>query len=239
MASPKGEDPALVCATATPVSIVYFSDALCIWAHIAELRVAEVKRMFGDRVRIEHRFCSVFGDTAHKVATGWAEKGGYAGFNAHLLHSAEAFPEIVVNPEIWLSVRPASSMGAHLFLKAVHLEELAGGCAPGTMEDMLRALRCAFFSDARDIGHWQVLRDVGQRSGADVGRIEARIHDGTAFAALASDYRDAVTMGILGSPTFVFNEGRQKLYGNVGYRIIEANVRELLRKPRADQASWC
>jgi hypothetical protein len=35
------------------------------------------------------------------------------------------------------------------------------------------------------------------------------------------------------------NDGRQKLYGNVGFRIIEANIQELLRAPVGDQASWC
>jgi hypothetical protein len=32
--------------------------------------------------------------------------------------------------------------------------------------------------------------------------------------------------------------GRQKLFGNVGYRLLEANVQELLRAPK-DEASWC
>jgi len=36
----------------------------------------------------------------------------------------------------------------------------------------------------------------------------------------------------------VFNEGRQVLTGNVGYRVIEANVRELLHT-LANQSSWC
>jgi hypothetical protein len=46
-------------------------------------------------------------------------------------------------------------------------------------------------------------------------------------------------MGIEGSPSFVLNEGRQKLYGNIGFRLIEAKIQELLRSPRADEASWC
>jgi len=46
-------------------------------------------------------------------------------------------------------------------------------------------------------------------------------------------------MRIEGSPSFVLNEGRQKLYGNVGFRIIEANIQELLRAPGTDQVSWC
>ncbi len=35
------------------------------------------------------------------------------------------------------------------------------------------------------------------------------------------------------------NAGRQILYGNVGYRLIEANLNELLRAPNSDDASWC
>ncbi|TPV95892.1 MAG: disulfide bond formation protein DsbA, partial [Myxococcales bacterium FL481] len=34
------------------------------------------------------------------------------------------------------------------------------------------------------------------------------------------------------------NEGRQRLNGNVGFRIIEANVRELLRHTETEH-SWC
>ena len=55
----------------------------------------------------------------------------------------------------------------------------------------------------------------------------------------AGDYQDADKMRIEGSPSFVLNEGRQKLYGDVGFRIIEANIQELLRAPAGDQASWC
>jgi hypothetical protein len=45
-------------------------------------------------------------------------------------------------------------------------------------------------------------------------------------------------MHIEGRPSFVLNEGRQKLYGNVGLRIIEENIQELLRVADGDQASW-
>lgn len=46
-------------------------------------------------------------------------------------------------------------------------------------------------------------------------------------------------MRIEGSPSLVLNDGRQKLYGNVGFRLIDANIQELFREPRADDASWC
>jgi hypothetical protein len=40
-----------------------------------------------------------------------------------------------------------------------------------------------------------------------------------------------------GSPTLAFNEGRPLLYSNVGYRIVESDVRELLRNPLHGEAS--
>ena len=41
-----------------------------------------------------------------------------------------------------------------------------------------------------------------------------------------------------GSPTYLLDNGRQKLYGNVGYRVLEANVQELIERPEGI-ASWC
>ena len=75
--------------------------------------------------------------------------------------------------------------------------------------------------------------------GADIGAIEQLIHDGIAFARLAADYQEADKMQIEGSPSLVLNQGRQKLYGNVGFRVIEANILELLREPNMTDASWC
>lgn len=62
------------------VEITYFSDVLCVWAYVAQARIEAVKEKFGTSVRIEHRFCSVFGDTAAKVASTWKDRGGYEGF---------------------------------------------------------------------------------------------------------------------------------------------------------------
>lgn len=38
------------------------------------------------------------------------------------------------------------------------------------------------------------------------------------------------------SPTLIFNERQQRLNGNVGYRVIEANTRELLDNPTSEQS---
>ncbi len=226
------------------VEVTYFSDVLCIWAYASQARVDAVKENFGADVRIKHQFCSVFGDTARKIAVGWKDKGGYDGFNAHLRQVAERFPHIEVHPGIWLKTQPASSASAHLFMKAVQQwdrqSETAQTPSSGSIFDqVLWALRCAFFRDCRDIARWDVQCEIAKASGVDTAAIERCIHDGSAFARLAADYQDADKMWIEGSPSFVLNEGRQKLYGNIGFRLIEANIQELLRAPDANDASWC
>jgi len=223
------------------VKITYFSDVLCIWAYVSQARIDAVKEKFGDAVRIEHRFCSVFGDTAGKITSTWKGRDGYEGFNSHLRQVAERFPHIEVHPEIWLKTRPLTSASAHLFMKAVQQwdHETGSQSAPGIFDQVMWAFRCAFFRDCRDISRWNIQCEIAEPLGADIGAIEERIHNGIAFARLAADYQDADKMRIEGSPSFVLNEGRQKLYGNVGFRLMEANIQELLRVPRTDEASWC
>ena len=226
------------------VDITYFSDVLCIWAYISQARVDAVTEKFGDAIRIKHHFCSVFSDTARKIPLAWSDKGSYEGFNSHLRHVAERFPHIELHPDVWLRTRPATSTSAHLFLKAVQqwehdLHRPSASSHPGVFDRVLWGLRCAFFRDCRDIARWDVQCEIARTFGVDVTAVEDRIHDGTAFARLASDYQDADKMRIEGSPSFVLNAGRQKLYGNVGFHLIEANIRELIRAPRDGEASWC
>lgn len=226
------------------IEIEYFSDVLCVWAYASQARIDAVKDKFGDEVRISHRFCSVFGDTARKITSTWNDRGAYDGFNSHLRHVAERFPHIEVNPEVWLKTRPLTSASAHLFMKALQLWERdtegAGTPYPGSIFDqVLWALRRAFFRDCRDIARWEIQCEIAEALGADIAAIEQRRDNSTAFAALAGDYETADKMRIEGSPSFVLNEGRQKLYGDIGFRLIEANIQELLRAPRIDEASWC
>lgn len=222
-----------------PVSITYFSDVLCIWAYATQIRLDEVARHFGAEVTIDYRFCSVFGNTADKIARGWAEKGSYEGFNRHLQEVGDKFSHIDVHPQIWLAARPASSDSAHLFIKAVqNLESKSGGSGLHSIP-LIWQLRRAFFHECRDISRRDVQYEIAEELGIQVGPVEAEIDSGAAFASLAADYQQRDYLKLEGSPTFVLNQGRQKLYGNLGYRVIEANIRELLREPGVGEMSWC
>lgn len=230
-----------------PVRLTYFSDVLCIWAYAAQIRLEEVVRAFGDQVAIDARFCSVFADARGKIETGWADRGGYEGFSQHVRHVAERFPHITVSDRVWQDVKPRTSASAHLFLKAVQLieeEDTANGApAPSFLDTLYNKAaleaRRAFFEDAEDISHWQTQRSIAERLGMDLERIEKKIHSSEAIARLSVDFQLAEKSRIDGSPTFLMNEGRQKLFGNVGYRLIEANIQELLRAPKGEEASWC
>ncbi len=220
------------------VALTCFTDVLCVWAWIGELRLAELRRTHGEAVAVTQRFCNVFGATALKIQANWGAKGGYEGFAGHLAHVMEGFPELTASPDLWRSVRPVSSLPAHLALKAVQAQAAERG-DPALGDRAFLQVRQAFFEQGRDISAAAVLDDVLSAAGADLADLRARLARGEAHAALMADYQDAQSLGVKGSPSLVLNEGRQTLYGNVGFRVIEANIAELLREPQAGAASWC
>ena len=228
-----------------PVSITYFSDVLCVWAYAAQIRLDEIANHFGEDVHIDYKFCSIFGNSADKIARGWSDKAGYEGFNHHLRDVGERFSHVDVHPGIWLETKPTSSDSAHLTIKAVQALERK---SPKYETDRAKAslstkfiwqLRRAFFHECHDVSQREVQYEIADELGIPLASVDAEINSGAAFAALAADYQDRDRLKIEGSPTFVLNQGRQKLYGNLGYRVIEANIRELLRSPGLGEMSWC
>jgi predicted DsbA family dithiol-disulfide isomerase len=218
---------------AEKLKFTYYSDVLCLWAHISQARIDEVSERFSDDVSIDYRFCSVFGDTAHKIGKGWARKGSYAGFGNHLREVVTEFSHIKLHPEIWQRNQPTSSTPAHLLLKAVQRVDQR------QCKAVLLELRSAFFERCLDISRWSVLEVSLEPFGISVYDVRELIDSGVAHADLEADHRDQQILMIQGSPTYILNEGRQKLYGNVGYGVIEANINELLRSPVSGAASWC
>ena len=215
------------------IDIDYYSDVLCVWAWIAQPRLEELEKQWGNRITVRHHFVDIFGDCEKKIPSLWGVGDGYEKFAAHVKHSAAPFEEAVINEEIWMASRPRSSAQAHLVLRAVDL--VAG---TRSMCDLALSIRRAFFVDARNISDLDILLDLASGLKIDTGKIRDCLRDGSAIAALSSDLRKAADQGVRGSPTWVLNEGRQVIYGNVGYRVLNANVEELINRP-AEEASWC
>jgi predicted DsbA family dithiol-disulfide isomerase len=220
------------------VRITHFSDALCVWAYVSQVRCDELIDQLADRVSIDYRYFQVFGNVRAKLDTGWKQRGGIAGYAAHVQEVAAGFEHVKLHPDVWVATAPASSMPAHLLLCSIRILEESGELEPGTLSRAAWAVRDDFFTKCSDIAARPVLLSIGERVGIAAAKLERLLDSGQAHAALSSDLELAREHFVRASPTMVLNEGRQQLTGNVGYRVIEANVRELLERPKGGH-SWC
>ena len=222
-----------------PLPVHHFTDVLCIWAYACQIRVDEVLEREGAAIALDRRFCSVFSEARDRLARSWEDRGGLAGYGAHVQKVAERFDHVEVSDRVWAEVAPRSSLGVHIFLAAIRQLESRSEVEAGAFAEATWRMRAAFFTDARDIGLRAVQYEVAESLGLPIAAIEDCLADGAAHAELAHDFALAKELDVSVSPTLVLNEGRQRLAGNVGYRVIAANVHELLRSPTGDDASWC
>ena len=228
------------------LTILHFSDVLCIWAYIAQIRIDELKNKFGRQIELQYHFIPLFGSTHIKFAEGWKNRDGFAGYNQHVLKLAEQFEHIDIHPEVWIKNIPQSSIGCHLFLKAIQIleagEEMESLASIDTdnnlIERTLKEFRRAFFSEGVNISEMKAQIEIAEKLNLPVAKLIDKIQSGEAYAQLDQDLQIRDKYAVKGSPTLIFNEGRQSLYGNVGYNVIEANVHELLQHGES-QASWC
>lgn len=218
----------------TALTIDYYSDILCVWGWVAQRRLDELNQYLGNKIEIKHHYIDVFGDAVNKIPTQWHDRGGYEGFSAHVVESAAPYTQ--VNTDIWSKIRPMSSANPHLVLKAIALSY----SSKHSVEHELK-FRQAFFVEAQDISNIDVLFRLIEQAGLDSKKVNKAIVDGSAMAALMRDYQQAKALGLKGSPSYIFDNGRQTLYGNVGYRVLLANIEALLYKPNKpkNEASWC
>jgi len=224
--------------------IDHFSDILCVWAYASQSNFDRLTAKFGDRITINIHYCSVFPDTWTKISSQWAERGGFEGYASHVQGIAGKFENLPIHSDAWAKTRPRSSASAHLFIKAVELieqEDFISKASAVERPSILaaRELRSAFFTRAEDVSDWDVQREIAGLLRIDFDKIMHKFKTGEAIARLTKDYDLAQLHGIEGSPTYVINEGRQKLFGNVSYGVIAANVNEMLASQGADAASLC
>jgi len=229
------------------LTVSNLSDVLCVWAYVAQIKPDESRRQFSDQVGVEYRFLHLLGEVAARIETGWDHKGVVAAYLQQVQQMAKRFAHIDIHPEIWTRNVPPTSMSCHLFLKAIQLlekhgelsalpEERFGG--KGVVEEAVWRCRLGFFRDLQNIVDRNYLEAMASDMSLPVARIHRQIDSGAAHGALCADFDAKDRQLVEGSPTFVLNDGRQKLYGNVGYRIIEASIHELLTDP-GERASWC
>ena len=230
------------------ISIDYFTDILCIWAYSGQIRIDELKHNLGDNIRLHYHFVPLFAAARQRIDEQWSDKGGLEAFNRHLHSISSQWDHVSLHPDVWLKNTAYSSNGAHLMLKAVQLLQDRGDidASPEVdfhgrtrFEEYVWRLREAFFCNCENVGERAVQERIAGELELPVGSIRKVVDNGEACAALYLDDQARQKFQVPGSPTLVLNDGRQLLYGNVGYRIIEANVKELMQNPLEGDASWC
>ncbi|MBU6229818.1 MAG: DsbA family protein [Cyanobacteria bacterium REEB459] len=223
-----------------PIRISYFSDVLCIWAYVAQIRLDQLQATFQDKIAFEYHFVSVFGNAPEKLADRWRDRGGLQGYRAHIEEIVEKFDHLTLHPQVWNQVVPPSSLSCHLFLHGVQLLEKKGlvPASEKLFEKTIWAFRQAFFGESANIADRRVQVEIAASLGLPIPLLEQLLSAGEPYAELAKDFDRVKVHGVSVSPTLIFNEGRQRLNGNVGYRVIAANIRELLHNP-GGEASWC
>jgi predicted DsbA family dithiol-disulfide isomerase len=223
-----------------PIHISYFSDVLCVWAYIAQIRLDELLTNFQDKISIDYHFVPIFANAREKLEYRWRDRGGLKGYSDHVHEVAKKFDHITIHPDIWTQVTPASSTSCHLFLHAIQLLERKGIVQPSekAFEKTIWAFREAFFTKLANVCDRTVQFALAKELELPIAAIQEQIDSGEAYALLSKDFELVKEHTVTVSPTLIFNEGRQRLNGNVGYRVIEANIRELLHNPPNEQ-SWC
>ena len=214
------------------IEVDYFTDVLCVWAFIGEKRLSEVKRNMSGEVDVRLHFLANFAACQQKIHYGWVGRGGFSGYAKHVDGVAQQF-NIKLHSKTWSSVQPTTSMLAHAIIKSVEKTESAAKAA-----EFCTQLRNGFFLEGMDISQLKVLQGIAESLGIAWPGVMEYFNTGSALADLQLDFAMAVQYQVSVSPAWVFNEGRQRLIGNVGYRVIEANLMELIEQKTLPHA-WC
>jgi predicted DsbA family dithiol-disulfide isomerase len=190
------------------IPILCFTDVLCGFCYLADARLEQLKSDFGDRVELSYHFMAVYGDVRRRLDNSGKSDSAYG---AMVRDIVESYGHVDIHADIFRKQIPASCLPAHLYLRAVKL--------------------------LQDEGRLPV-DELAARHGIASADVSQVIDDGRAYAELAHDAELQRKYNVLVTPSLVLNEGRQLLNGNVGYRVIEANIRELLAN-RTAEMSWC
>jgi len=160
----------------------------------------------------------------------------WLGFEIHPETPPEGMPLVKMFPraDVESMTRRLNSMGAPFglaFQKIVNISNSrlsldAGEFAKeqGLFDQFHHSVFKAYFSQSRDIGSVDVLKQIGKEAGLDADALGKVLQSGKYRRVLEEAKEDAARLGITAAPTFIFN-GKDRI---VGAQSIEV-FRDLLK----------
>jgi len=110
--------------------------------------------------------------------------------------------------------------------KALLLAEAAKEEGTAVFEALNEGLFRSYFTEGRNIGDPQVLRDVAQAAGVPAGRLEQAWSDAAYEERLVRDHAAAAEIGITGIPVFIV-DGRWILEGAVPVEMLREAAKKI------------
>ncbi len=210
------------------IAFTYWSDPLCIWAYVAQDKLDRVLGEWGEKLDVSYRVVPVFGSLPWRFSEGpWAAGGQEARAEATRKVAAD-FGHGNVSGEVWLSDCPASSWSASAALKVVGQLEREGSVEAGRFAEYQWRMREWFFVDDKNMARRSEQLALAEELGLPRASIEAGLDDGSAWAMVWEDHHERERLLIEGSPTYVFDGGRAKLFGNFSEDVLNATVKALV-----------
>lgn len=78
--------------TLSRIRIHYFTDVLCVWAYLAQVRLDELIKQHSANIEISYHFMPIFACTEHRIGEGWKNKGGYPAFGKYTHQVCADYP---------------------------------------------------------------------------------------------------------------------------------------------------
>ncbi len=162
----------------------------------------------------------------------------WMGFEIHPETPPEGIPLVKMFPRADVAAMTGSlnSMGAPFgltFRKIVNiansrmsLEAGEFAKAQGRFEQFHHAVFQAYFSHGKDIGHIEVLKQIGKEAGLDADALGTALRTGTYRRVLEEAKEDAARIGITAAPTFILN-GKDRIVGAQSLEVFRERLRSL------------
>jgi len=162
----------------------------------------------------------------------------WLGFEIHPETPPEGMPLVKMFPraDVEGMTRRLNSMGAPFglnFLKIVHISnsrlsleagEFARG--QGRFDQFHHAVFQAYFSQGKDIGSVEVLKQIGKEAGLDADALGKALKTGKYRRVREEAKEEAARLGISAAPTFIFNE-KDRIVGAQSIEVFRERLKAL------------